>query len=402
MSQETSLSPFSRLSIGEQQDAAFSQNFGMGRLSNALQDPSYINPYNPASYAKIFWTSFEVAVITRNIWLENNRQSQQSNLTNFNHLAMGMPVTPWWGFSFGIMPVSFVGYNYQSYESLTESDGTEVTFGNKFTGNGGINKAQIGSGFAIKRRLYLGFNFSYQFGQLEYQETIEYDNIGDYNNSASLETVDVGDIYFDFGAQYRMNLGNKWRMDLGAVFTPIQGLASKRDEFKFTFKNISGTPRIIDTVSYSENASFSIVLPPKYGFGVLFNRGDNWKMGFDVNYTMWSLSNYNTYGGLEDAYKVKVGGEFSDPDGRYKIRLGANYGNLPLVISDSRSDQMAASAGVAFPFRSKDKLTNTVLNIGVEVGQRGKTTDLWIKERFINVHIGLTLNNKWFIKRVYD
>ena len=152
----------------------------------------------------------------------------------------------------------------------------------------------------------------------------------------------------------------------------------------------------------STNKSFSIVLPPKYGLGLVLNRGDRFKLGFDLDYTMWSKSNYNTYGGLEDVYMAKVGTEYIDEDGRFMLRLGGRFGQMPIVINNTRSNEMAASAGIAFPFRSKDKLSNTVLNIGVEVGQRGQLTDQWVQERFINIHVGLTLNNKWFIKRVYD
>ena len=82
--------------------------------------------------------------------------------------------------------------------------------------------------------------------------------------------------------------------------------------------------------------------------------------------------------------------------------MGARYAKMPIVIDNSTSNDMAVSAGMSFPLRSKDKLSYTVLNVGVEFGQRGKLAEKWLLEQYINVNVGLTLNNKWFIKRVYD
>lgn len=400
--QVTNISPFSKLSVGDFQRPAFTQNFAMGGLSYGMQSPFNINPYNPASYSRLFWTSFEAAVMSNNYWLQTENQSQQANVTNFNHLALGFPLAPYWGMAIVIMPVSHVGYDYKTSHRYMAIDSTEVTYNNIFLGSGGLNKVTMGHGFSIKRTFFFGFNFSYYFGDMEYQESIEYTLNDNFNNSGSLQNVETGDIYLDFGAQYRMNLNSKWRIDMGAVFTPTQGLSSKRTDFNFTFSGITGVPRIIDTVSFSENEAFSIVLPPKIGFGVLLNRDDKFKVGLDADYTAWSQSNYNTYTGLEDVYSVKTGLEYTDKEERYILRLGARYANMPLVINNSRANEMSASSGIAFPIRSKDKLSYTVLNIGLEVGQRGKLTDGWLREQFFNVSVGLSLNNKWFIKRVYD
>ncbi len=401
-SQVNTISPFSRVGIGDVQSSFFSQNFAMGGLNIGLQGPNNINPFNPASYSRLGWTSFEAAVITNNIWLESANQSQSGNVTNFSHLALGFPIAPWWGMSFAIMPVSHVGYDYRTSNSHLAVDSSIVNYNNEFLGSGGINKVLLGHGFSVRRTFFFGFNFAYQFGDIEYQETLNFTDNNDFLNSANLERIEAGDIYWDFGAQYRTNVGGKWRLDLGFVFTPLQAMSSKRNNFEFTYSNQTSNPRIIDTVSYSENASFDIILPPKYGLGFVMNKGDDLKIGLDLEYTLWSQSNYNTYGGLDDVYTLRTGVEIHDKEDRFILRFGGRYGNMPLVLNDSPSDEKAITAGVAFPFRSKDKLSFTVLNIGIEAGQRGKLEDQWLQESYIKVNVGLTLNNKWFIKRVYD
>lgn len=400
--QETNISPFSRISIGDYQEPSFAQNFAMGGLSYGLQNPFNINPNNPASYSRLFWTGFEASVISTNYWLESGNQSQSANVTNFNHLALGLPVSPWWGMVLAIMPVSKVGYDYRIANRYNALDGTEITYNNSFRGEGGMNQIMMGHGFSVKRTFFFGFNAAYYFGKMEYQETIEFTLTDDFNNSARLETVDAGDIHFDFGVQYRTNLKGKWRLDMGAVVVPRQSLSAKRSDFAFSFSGLSGVPRIIDTVSFVENESFSIVLPPKYGFGFVFNRNERLKLGMDFDYTVWSESNYNTYGGLENSYNIRTGAEFSDRNERVIYRLGARYGSMPIVLNGSRSDIMSASLGFGFPIRSKDKLNYTVLNIGLEAGRRGKIAERWLKENFFRVNVAISLNNKWFIKRVYD
>ena len=163
-SQSTTVSPFSRINIGDVDGAIFSRNIAMGRLAYGLSGPLNLNPFNPASYSELVWTNFEAAVISKNYWLSNQDQSQSANKTHFSHLALGIPITEWWGASFGMMPVSHVGYDYVVSKTLGSEITDSVPFSNTFFGSGGLNKVYIGNGFNIKKKIYFGFNFSYYFG----------------------------------------------------------------------------------------------------------------------------------------------------------------------------------------------------------------------------------------------
>jgi hypothetical protein len=43
-----------------------------------------------------------------------------------------------------------------------------------------------------------------------------------------------------------------------------------------------------------------------------------------------------------------------------------------------------------------------MVNIGLEVGQRGTVTNGLIKEQFFKVTLGFTLNDRWFVKPKFD
>jgi hypothetical protein len=42
------------------------------------------------------------------------------------------------------------------------------------------------------------------------------------------------------------------------------------------------------------------------------------------------------------------------------------------------------------------------INLGVELGKRGTTTSGLIEENYVNVTVGLSLSDLWFIKRKID
>ena len=42
------------------------------------------------------------------------------------------------------------------------------------------------------------------------------------------------------------------------------------------------------------------------------------------------------------------------------------------------------------------------INFGFEVGKRGTTNAGLIKEKFFSVRLGLTLNDRWFVKNKYN
>ena len=67
--------------------------------------------------------------------------------------------------------------------------------------------------------------------------------------------------------------------------------------------------------------------------------------------------------------------------------------------------EYAFSLGAGFPVgRSYVPGTRTasMINVGLEYGQRGTIDNGLIKENFIRVRVGFTINDEWFIKRVYD
>ena len=42
------------------------------------------------------------------------------------------------------------------------------------------------------------------------------------------------------------------------------------------------------------------------------------------------------------------------------------------------------------------------INLGFEVGKRGTTKSGLVQEKFVSVRLGITLNDRWFVKNKYN
>jgi len=43
-----------------------------------------------------------------------------------------------------------------------------------------------------------------------------------------------------------------------------------------------------------------------------------------------------------------------------------------------------------------------MINIGIELGIRGTTSDDLLEEKYFKISLGFTMNDKWFVKPKYD
>src|SRR5690606_32534101 len=79
----------------------------------------------------------------------------------FDYLSLAFPAGKF-GFSLGVMPRSFVGYDI-----LNETQENEFTVRKNYLGEGGINRAFVGIAYRITDRLNIGVETQYNFGQSE-------------------------------------------------------------------------------------------------------------------------------------------------------------------------------------------------------------------------------------------
>jgi hypothetical protein len=74
------------------------------------------------------------------------------------------------------------------------------------------------------------------------------------------------------------------------------------------------------------------------------------------------------------------------------------YENTGLVISGQSVKDLGMSFGLGLPLSGN--FSN--INVGFEFGKRGTASLGLIQENYANLTIGLSFNDRWFVKRLYN
>jgi len=412
-SQATTISPYSKYGIGEQRKQYFGQNFGMGGVGIGLRSNRNIGFQNPASYSAISATTFDIGYTNNALWLEDGVETQYQNSSYIDHLAFAFPVIKnIWGMSFGAMPYSSIGYDYE--EVVNDSIAGDVSYYN--IGSGAINKAFLGNAIGIKidstSVISAGANAYFLFGAVNYDQKIIFGDLANGYNVWEETDISVADFGFDFGLQYQKSFknkkGEKFNFTAGATYVLATDLNAERTEILRSFTGNITFGTIKDTISFIDAEDYTVQLPSELGFGVSLEKPNKWLIGLDYKMTDWGsiASNDNLYN-YKSNFLFAVGTQIIPKyDGssyiqRIAYRLGARYTNSYLEINNVDWTEYGITFGIGLPVRKSENSYPRV-NIGFEYGNRGTLESGLIKEKFFNFNLGVTINAKWFRKRKYD
>lgn len=409
--QVTSSSPYSQFGLGDLNGSLLPQNRAMGGLSMGIRKPGLydnINMANPASYSTFELTAFDVGASMDIRQLSKGGVSGKTQLNStLSHIAFGVPVNRFSAISFGLVPYSDLGYQFMNSGMV---DTTKVNY--VYGGEGGMAKAYLGYGFKINKNLSLGFNFAYLFGNLKQTRAFEFVNESSIAfNSRTQYNNSVAGISYDYALQYSAEISSKTKLILGYSGTSGNNLTSRNNIVTTRYrKDVVGDElAAADSTFFAEGAKSKITMPLTHTAGFAFEKVNSWLFGADVTYSRWSdyregLSNP----GLNDSYGIIVGGQFT-PDansvnGYFKLmdyRLGVKYDKTFVKIGNNDINQYALNFGFGFPL-PRNRSSFYKINLAAEIGQRGTEMNNLVRDRYVNIHLGFTLNDKWFQKNYID
>jgi len=409
--QITSSSPYSKFGLGDLSGSFLPQNRAMGGLSMGIRKPGVydnINLANPASYSTLQLTTFDIgaSLDIRKLSKAGISGTRQLNST-LSHITFGVPVNKFSAVSFGLVPYSDLGYQFMN-SGLVDTTNVNYIYG----GEGGMSKAYLGYGFRINKNLSLGFNFAYLFGSLKETRAFEFVNESttafnsrtQYNNS-------VGGLSYDYALQYTAELSSKTKLIMGYSGNSGNSLNSRSNIVTTRYrKEIDGDElAAADSTFFTEGAKTKILMPLSHTAGFTFEKTNAWLFGADVTYSRWSdYREGSSNPGLNDSYGLIVGGQFT-PDANsisnyFKLmdyRLGIKYDKTFVKIGNNDINQYALNFGFGFPL-PRNRSSFYKVNLAAEVGQRGTEKNNLVRDRYINIHLGFTLNDKWFQKTYID
>ncbi len=407
LAQEGTSSPYSFYGIGDIKFKGTVENRSMGGLS-IFPDSIHINLQNPAQLASLKRTNFSIGATYLNTKSKTETQSDKARRTALDYLAVGVPLRKL-GLAFGLIPYSSVGYKIQSITETTVANEKEVLT-NQYYGIGGVNKVFFGVGFGLTKKINFGVDVQYNFGKIETTNTTTKTVNNDFvqDGTRELNSSDLRGVNFDLGITYQTKLNNKLSLFSSINYTPQYSLTVNNSRTIETFQSLSTIGTVTSSVQ-ADVADTTIKIPSKLSFGTGFGETKKWLLGAEVTLLNTSVTNnrFTDISGstFENAVRYSVGGyfipnynSFTSYAKRVTYRGGIRYENTGLVIKNKSITDCAANIGLGLPMRG----TVSNINIGLEVGKRGTKSYNLVEENYVNLSIGLSLSDLWFVKRKFD
>ncbi|MEX1203409.1 MAG: hypothetical protein WEA59_09210 [Ferruginibacter sp.] len=420
MAQENS--PYSRYGMG---DIAPNQNMvsrAMGGITAGYADFQSINMINPAALGQIRNTIYDIAgeVDIRNLKSNTSPQKFRSVNTLISYLQLGVPLSSakmlkkkqYWGASFGLRPLTRINYKIENNYRPQGLDSLNTIY----EGSGGITQANISTGIRIKN-LSIGINTGYNFGSRDYSTILNFisDSVAYFKSNTTTSTR-FGGFFLNTGIQYEITTKNKNILRFGAYMNFQQNLSAKQDKVNETIAfDGNGGIVTIDTISAVINQSGKVKLPATYGFGVT-HATKNLLVGADIEFSNWDA--YRYYGEkdfVQNSYIVRVGAQYypakdNTLPSKYwsfvKYRAGMYFGNDYIKLDNNKRPNYAFTAGVGMPLTSLQRISYTgeivALNAGIEMGVRGNKESQSLRENYMRINIGVSMNARWFVKPKYN
>lgn len=407
-------SPYTRFGIGEIQQQGFGLSRSMGGTSIAYRFSDQINQLNPASYSAQDTLSFifDFGLFGEIRKLSTQFEQVKRNDFNMGNLAIGFPVTRWWGASIGILPYSRIGYNMLSEGTFSTSGDIYQIY---YEGNGNLNNFYLGSSFRLGGHIAVGANLSYIFGTYSRNKNVFLPRNGTSlarEGSAQTHFINrstIGDVLFNFGFQGFTKLGNNSNLNIGITLnnkTKLNG--------EYTSLIINDYPVSVDTMERIENQNGSITIPLRFGVGVVYNYKDKLLFALDYIQQDWSTARFfGEVDSLTTSSSMRFGFQYTPVAltevkrasywQRISFRAGAYYNNTYLDINGQQIKDYGMTFGIGIPWKNeRNLLTKTSFNISYQLGWRGTLNSGLVKENYQIISIGLTLYDFWFIKPKYD
>lgn len=401
----SSHSPYSQFGLGQMRQDHLPQNRAMGGISTGVRYINglpFLNVSNPASYSAFNRTILEAGLYGNITQLSKNSISDHTADFAFGHLAFGIPLQSAGGFAFGIMPYSDVGYSNSSLRNLDT-----IQYRSKVSGEGGLNKAFVGYGISPIKGLSIGANVGLLFGELSDISSMEFPLELSAYQTKQQETRNIKGALVDYGIQYFTPIGKNKHFTIGYSGSLNNTVRSRTTILRTThepYNDPEMTSIIRDTTFFETKPERDINLPLKHNVGISIGKGYNWMVGADFNYADWSdFQTRAKENKLNKNYGIAVGGQIRpDPTSiRYfnqvEYRLGFRYNKTQLQLNQQDIKDMAITAGFGFPLPEKNFGNSfSTIHISAEFGQMGTLSNNLVRERYININVGFTINDTWF------
>lgn len=402
--QQTSTSPYSSVGLGDNKTNSDIVISSMGGIGTAYISDfnNEVNFVNPAANRNLRYTSFNISVNTDYTDEKTSLESSDRSTTYLANLAFAFPIGQKSRAGVNLQPYTNIGYD------MTLDATSPVNMKSILKGRGGLNSFNGFYSYNVTKELSLGAKIGYIWGELkkEQENSIqdaalisgifnkkEY-NFFDYTLALAYQKKLKKDYLLKIGATY--NIGHKVNTDIDYVYSTY-------------YYDVYGNKKSVDTLTYI-NGEKKTKIPSSFSLGVAYGKEFKWSLGADFKFTNQSkLEIPEDNLEYKNRYRVAIGGwvlpnvnSFRSYFQRVIYRYGIYYENTGIELYNHTINQYGLTAGMSLPLGKSGRQDPSLLNLGIELGQRGTKSDGLIKENFVNFKIGFNFDDLWFRKRRYD
>jgi len=394
MAQNNTNSPYTLYGFGDISDNYSGEQRAMGGVAISSRSRTSINTVNPASYSAVdsMTFMFDMGVSMLGSRFSNNGTGTSKLNSNLEYITMQFPLWKNTGFSMGVLPYSFTGYNFSTTEILdTKTYPDTVNATRSFFGQGGISQAYTGFSIQLLKHLSLGVNAYYMFGNNLNNRYLTFDN-SEFASSYQRDSIKVNSFRFRYGLQYNQLFNKKHDFTIGAFY-------ELKTAINATYSQSTGS--VIDSPTPFQTVYKEFETPESFGLGLNYNYNKQFTVGLDYSMQKWADVKFmGVTDTLANRSRLAIGTEFI-PNSRGRkyfdrvtYRFGLNTSDAYYKVNGQLPPKnFGITFGLGLPLRN----TKSVVNASFEYGKIGTSTSL--REDYLKFTLNAVINENWFFKR---
>ena len=405
--------PYSVFGIGEIAKEGNAYTKSMGGTGIATRNRRFINYTNPAAVSARDSLAFmaDFGLEQKNTYYRQGDLRSANNTFNIHDFVMSFPIYRSSAFMVGISPFSDVGYDFSSVETNQSIIGNTGNITYDSYGTGSLYQIFVGAGVTFWKKLSLGAEWLYYFGNIDKVTHMDYSN-SSYRSVNSGSELSVHATTGKFGLQYEQKLGGKVSMIVGATYRMSAGMKGYSTNYRYATQS-----SVVDTLKYSVDtlANSDIRFGDEIGVGISLKGGEKWHAEFNYLRSGWDKSGMDRAPGFaaigNSVFSTTVSQSFrlgfeivpNRNDIRYYMkrcayRAGVYYDQAYYKLDGNNVNSIGFTLGMTLPvFRWYNGLT-----LGLDMGQKSSTRHNMIRERYAKIVIGFNIHDIWFQKPRYN
>ena len=405
--------PYSIFGVGEIAKEGNAYTKSMGGTGIATRNRRFINYTNPAAVSARDSLAFmaDFGLEQKNTIYTQGDLKSANNTFNIHDFVMSFPIYRSSAFMVGISPFSDVGYDFSSIETNQDIIGNTGNITYDSYGTGSLYQVFIGAGVTFWKKLSIGAEWLYYFGNIDKITHMDYSN-SSYRSVNSGSELSINATTGKFGLQYEQKLGGKVSMILGATYRMSAGVKGYATNYRYATQS-----SIVDTLRHSVDtlANSNIRFGDEIGVGISFKGGEKWHAEFNYLRSGWNNSGMDKAPGFSAIGDMKFSATTSQSfrlgfeivpnrnDIRYYMRrcayrAGVYYDQAYYKLDGNNVNSLGFTLGMTLPvFRWYNGLT-----LGLDMGQKSSTRHGMIRERYAKIVVGFNIHDIWFQKPRYN